>query len=416
MAKHASGKSVKPPAVVPSSEDLDALWARHSALWRDTAQITSQWQDASALEPTLLKYHVKGAWWDVLARLKVTLIVGREYEHLLLGVSNPKGVGPSVSYMPVPHPSGIAVDRKKGIVHVASTRNPNQIYDLVPINATTERLDVKAETPLDKPLTPVRSRFFPGCLYMHDLAMINDVLHANAVGQNAIIRIDPHGSYEKVWWPKCIEESGKPEFGQNFIQLNSIAAGKSVKDSFYSASSAKMSARRPGHKNYPVDGRGVIFSGKTREPIAFGLTRPHSARLCQLNNKEYLFVDNSGYGEFGFIEDGSFVTVTKLPGWTRGLSICGDIAFVGTSRVIPKFAQYAPGLDVSASICGVHAIEIKSGKILGSMIFPWGNQIFAIDWLPVQQSAGFPFLLSRQARDNRTLFYTFSTTIHNGTK
>jgi uncharacterized protein (TIGR03032 family) len=246
--------------------------------------------------------------------------------------------------------------------------------------------------------------------------MINDVLHANAVGQNAIIRIDPHGSYERVWWPKCIEESGKPEFGQNFIQLNSIAAGKSVKDSFYSASSAKMSARRPGHKNYPVDGHGVIFSGKTREPIAFGLTRPHSARLCQLNNKEYLFVDNSGYGEFGFIDDGSFVPVTKLPGWTRGLAICGDVAFVGTSRVIPKFAQYAPGLDVNASICGVHAIEIKSGKILGSMIFPWGNQIFAIDWLPVQQSAGFPFLISRQARDNRTLFYTFSTTIHNGTK
>ncbi|HEY9682441.1 MAG TPA: DUF4915 domain-containing protein [Oculatellaceae cyanobacterium] len=411
MAKHASSKS---PVAVPSSRELDNLWSRHNALWRETAQITSQWQDAALVEPDLLKHRVRGDFWDVIASKKITLIVGREYEHLLLGVScSPK---PSVSYMPIPHPSGVAVDHKTGVVHVASTRNPNQIYDLMPINAITQRLDVKAQTPPDKPLVPVRSRFFPGCLYMHDLAMIGDDLYANAVGQNAIIRIDPHGSYERVWWPKCVEEGGKPQFGLNYIQLNSIASGKSLKDSFFSASSAKISNRRPGHKNYPVDGRGVIFSAKTREPIASGLTRPHSARLAKVNNKEFLFVDNSGYGEFGFIEDSEFVTVTKLPGWTRGLSICGDIAFVGTSRVIPKFSQYAPGLDVNASICGIHAIDIKSGKVLGSMSWPWGNQIFAIDWLPVQQSAGFPFLASGQARDNRSLFYTFSTRSHNGSK
>ena len=39
------------------------------------------------------------------------------------------------------------------------------------------------------------------------------------------------------------------------------------------------SARRPGHLNFPVDGRGVIFSGRTRDVVATGLTRPHSARL-----------------------------------------------------------------------------------------------------------------------------------------
>ena len=394
------------------ADDAEALWSRHNAAWRETAQISSQWQDAADTDPLLLKCKTKGDWWGVLERLKITLIVGREYEHLLIGLSN--AGKPAITFMPMPHPSGIAVDHKRGVVHVASTRNPNQIYDLMAIEDCPQRLDVKGVTFHDRPLVPVRSTFFPGCLYIHDLAMLNDGLHANAVGQNAIIKVDANGSYRRVWWPRCIETDDGAAFGRNYIQLNSIAAGPSIRQSFFSASSTKISTRRPGHKNYPVDKRGVIFSGATREPIAWGLTRPHSARLTSYGGYEMIFVDNSGYGEFGFIEDGKFHCLTKLPGWTRGLTFCRDVAFVGTSRVLPKFSQYAPGLDVNASICAVHAIAIESGKVLGSMIWPFGNQIFAVDWLPTVQSAGFPFSASGHGRDNRTLFYSFSTSIHKG--
>ncbi len=398
--------------MVRKSQDMDSLWLRHNAAWRETAQITSQWSDAENTDPLLLKCKARGDWWRILERLQITLLVGREYEHLLIGLSY--AGKPCVTFMPMPHPSGIAVDRQRAIVHVASTRNPNQIFDLAPVNDVNERIDAKSIAPADRPLVPARSTFFPGCLYLHDLAMLDNRLHANAVGQNAIIAIEPSGSYSQVWWPKCIDTAKGPAFGQNFLQLNSIAAGASLERSFFSASSDKISKRRPGHKNYPVDKRGVIFSGATREPMAWGLTRPHSARLATFRGEEKLWVDNSGYGEFGFIEDETFSAVTKLPGWTRGLTFCQDVAFVGTSRVIPRYSQYAPGLDVNASICAVHAVDIKSGKVLGSMIWPYGNQIFAIDWLPIAQSAGFPFFAGRQGgdRDSRTLFYTFAIGIH----
>ena len=71
---------------------------------------------------------------------------------------------------------------------------------------------------------------------MHDLAIIGGELHANAVGQNAIVRLNAKAEYERVWWPKCIEGEEGPIFGQNYIQLNSIAAGTSLKDSYFSAS------------------------------------------------------------------------------------------------------------------------------------------------------------------------------------
>ena len=388
----------------PSDKTLEALWAHHHAVWRDPAQIVSQWQEAAQTDPKLLRYRVEGAWWEVLAAAEITLLVTREYEHLVMAMQVQNGK-PVISYLPLPHPSGLAVDHRRGIVHIASTRNPNQIYDFQPAAKLMPRLDAKDDSLTDRPLAPVRSRFLPGCLYLHDLALIDGVLHANAVGQNAVIRLPGEGGYERVWWPHCIERETGPVFGQNHLQLNSIAAGSSLTASYFSASTDKVSARRPGHRNFLVDKRGVIFSGATREPVIFGLTRPHSARL----HHGRLWVDNSGYGQVGVIDVGQFAAVARLPGWTRGLCFFEQIAFVGTSRVIPRFQHYAPGLAVETSLCGLHAVEVETGRVLGSLIWPYGNQIFAVDWAPANLTSGFPFRVGTKratAREKR-LFYAY---------
>jgi uncharacterized protein (TIGR03032 family) len=393
-----------------SQEELSALWSRHHAEWRDTAQVASQWQDAAFVDPKLLTSIVQGDWWETLASCNVTLFVTREYEHLIMAMSV-CGDTPHITYMPMPHPSGLVADRKNGVVHVASTRNPNQIYELTPVTGTMPRLDVEAEPVEGCPIVPARARFYPGCLYMHDLALIGGVLHANAVGQNAVVRFDDEGRYERVWWPRCMEADDGPIFGQNHIQLNSIAAGEDLASSYFSASTDRISARRPGHKNFPVDRRGVIFSGATREPVVRGLTRPHSARL----HEGQVWVDNSGYGEVGICDEssGKFEPVAHLQGWTRGLCFQGHIAFVGASRVIPRFRQYAPGLDVDSSMCGVHAIDTRSGNVVGSIVWPYGNQIFAIDTLPTGVTSGFPFKAGAKRATSREkqLFYAFETNI-----
>lgn len=384
--------------------DLNALWARHNAEWRDPAQIASQWREATDLDPNLLRYTTRGDWWGVLARLGITLLVTREYEHLAMGITVTQS-GPLITYMPLPHPSGLVIDRARNVVYIASTRNPNQVYDFEPVAGVLPRRDVEITPPRGQPLVPVRSRFFAGSLYMHDMALIGTKLYANAVGQNAVVRLHADGRWERVWWPRCIETKRGPIFGQNHIQLNSIAAGANLAASFFSASTDRVSARRPGHKNFSVDRRGVIFSGKTREPIARGLTRPHSARLYT----KQIWVDDSGYGGVGFIEEGKFHPVAVLPGWTRGLCFCDTVAFVGTSRVIPRFRCYAPGLDVDTSECGVYALDTRSGQILGSLVWPWGNQIFALDWIAARVTWGFPFRTSRRATaQEKKLFYTFN--------
>jgi len=359
--------------------------------------------------PQLLRHTTKGAWWETLEAGDITLLVTREYEHLVIALAVESG-RPRVTFMPLPHPSGLAVDRSRGVIYIASTRNPNQIYDLAPVTGVHARQDRHVSPPRGRPLVPLRTRFLPGSLYAHDLAVIGGSLHVNAVGCNAVAKLCEDGNYDLVWWPRAIETTDGLVFGRNHLQLNSIAAGRDLGTSFFSASTDRISVRRPGHRNFPVNRRGVIFSGATREPVVRGLTRPHSARL----HNGRLWIDNSGYGELAVADPqtGSFECVTALSGWTRGLCLHKGLAFVGTSRVIPRFRQYAPGLDADRSVCGVHAVDIHSGTIVGSLTWPYGNQVFAVELVSRDFTNGFPFVHrgTRAVADARELFYAFRAT------
>jgi uncharacterized protein (TIGR03032 family) len=384
-----------------------ALWHVHDGQWRAPEQVVTFWREAAGIDPRLLRGRAYGSWWETIAALGVTVLVSREYEHLLMAMTM-TARGPRVSFMPMPHPSGIAVDRRRGRVLVASTRNPNYVYEFRPAAGLLPRRDgpagAAAGPPL--PLLPVAARIYPGCLRLHDLAMVGRTLHANAVGQNAVVRL-VDGDATPVWWPASIERRGVPDMRQNYLQLNSIAAGATLRASYFSASGTRMGRRRPGDPHYQVKGRGVIFSGATRDVVTRGLTRPHSARLYRRG----LWVANSGYGEIrrADLPATTSTAVVTAPGWTRGLAFAGDVGLFGTSRVIPRFRAYAPGLDVDQSVCGVHAFDLVSGRVLGGYEWPSGNQIFAVDWVEAGWASGWPFSAGARDRTAETaLFYAFT--------
>jgi uncharacterized protein (TIGR03032 family) len=334
-----------------------------------------------------LSYQASPSFVRLLADLRITLFISREYENLLLALNGESGKELTQSFFHLPHPSGIAADRKRNRLYVAATRNPNAIIEFRCTRQNLTRL--KVTPPELSVLVPSRAKYYPGQYYFHDLVVQRGKLYANSVGMNSVVAIDMGtAEIEKpVWWPKCIERKGKPDFKANYIQLNSIALGKTLQHSYFSASGARISARRPGHHNFPVNGTGVIFSGKNREAILGGLTRPHSARL----HDGKIWVANSGYGEVGYYKQREFTPAFKFNGWTRGLCFVGNILFVGVSRVLPRFRHYAPGISTKRHVCSVVAIDIRQKKVIGSVRFPYGNQIFGIDYLPSGSCKGFPF-------------------------
>jgi uncharacterized protein (TIGR03032 family) len=377
--------------------DSLALFEEDGRALRDPAQVIPLPSSTPFLAGDRLAHRVRGDFWGVLGRLEIRLLVTREYEHLLLSLGVSANGRPDVSWLPLPHPSGVAVERRTGKVTVALTRNPNQLLEL-----TSRRGEDAAGAP--GALLPARTTFLPGSTYLHDLAYVGGRLHAAAVGKNLVAAVDADGALVPCWWPAIMDRGGGPDTRRNWLQLNSIAAGDTIEDSFFTASTSRRLRYPPGHLRFASDRQGVVYSGRTREVITTGLTRPHSARLDGAS----LWVDDSGYGTVGVIRDNVYAPVRKLPGWTRGLSIHGSVAFVGTSRLLPAFAHYAPG--VNKAVCGIHAIDTRSGELLGSLTWPMGNQIFAIEWIDAGQTSGLPYNRARSAQTAqlRDLFYNDS--------
>ncbi len=370
---------------------FDKLLAIQNSALREPSEVICGSYNASGIVPELLKYTVKGDFFSVLEKLNITLLVTREYEHLVIAL-NVKNKKIRQSFLHLPHPSGIAVKNDTNKVYIAATRNPNQVVELALASNPGEKKS-KAT------LIPARVKYYGGGYYFHDLAFIGGNLYANSVGKNGIIRVDFNSSKpdDLAWSPLSAKQNTS-----NHIQLNSIAAGKSIEGSYFSASAEKPGKYKPGELKFPVDKKGVIFSGKTKKVVARGLTRPHSARFY--NDK--LWINNSGYGEFGYIDKQNFTSFVKLPGWTRGLCFKDNVAFVGVSRVIQKFKAYAPGIKEKQQQCGIYAIDMTTKKIIGNIEWPYGNQIFGLETISAEVCDGFLFTKVNSSSKEEANFFS----------
>jgi hypothetical protein len=96
--------------------------------------------------------------------------------------------------------------------------------------------------------------------------------------------------------------------------------------------------------------------------------------------------------QLGRVSGDKFEPVFRLDSWTRGLYFHDHLAFVGTSRVLPRYSHYAPGLDPDQCRTGVHVLDLVTGRMLVSLLCPMGNQIFAIEGIDHRITPGFPFV------------------------
>ena len=68
-------------------------------------------------------------------------------------------------------------------------------------------------------------------------------------------------------------------------------------------------------------------------------------------------------------ENGTYTPIVELPGFTRGLSFCGPLAFIGLSQV--RETAVFGGIPIAEKAleeraCGVWVVNINTGEIVGS--------------------------------------------------
>jgi uncharacterized protein (TIGR03032 family) len=110
---------------------------------------------------------------------------------------------------------------------------------------------------------------------------------------------------------------------------------------------------------------------------------PHSPRW----HHGRLWVLNSGAGGIGTVDlaSGRYEEVAQLPGFTRGLSFYGPLAFVGLSQV--RESAVFSGIPLVDRLkdrnCGVWVVDLRTGDTVAFVRFEEAVQeIFAVEVLP----------------------------------
>jgi uncharacterized protein (TIGR03032 family) len=110
---------------------------------------------------------------------------------------------------------------------------------------------------------------------------------------------------------------------------------------------------------------------------------PHSPRVA--NGRLWLL--DSGRGRLVTVDskDGRVETVAELPGYTRGLALTREAAFVGLSRI--RETSTFGGVPIAERRdqlkCGVGIVELRTGKLAALLEFKSGvEEVFDVQVLP----------------------------------
>ncbi|APW65130.1 TIGR03032 family protein [Poseidonibacter parvus] len=218
---------------------------------------------------------------------------------------------------------------------------------------------------------------FTGDIDIHEMEYLRDELYFINTKFSCLCIKEPNSSFKPIW---------KPPFISLLQPLD-----KCHLNGFCSKDGEPRYATALGTNNEPLGWRetkangGVLMDVTTNEILASNLSMPHSPRWHQ----EKLYLLESGKGTISRydFDTKEVVDIARVPGFTRGLDIVGDFAFIGVSKV--RESATFSGLEITKlpkRVSGVWIVNIKTGDIVSFVEFKSGvDEVFAITVLPYQK-------------------------------
>ena len=216
-----------------------------------------------------------------------------------------------------------------------------------------------------------RVSYCTGNMQIHEMEWVGDELwFVNTLFSCLAVRSIPY-SFQPRWQPPFIS-SLAPE---DRCHLN----GLGLRDGNIRYVTALGQTDTAGGWRARKKEGGIVMDVASSDVLLDGLSMPHSPRWYQ----ERLWLLESGAGSIGYLDAGvgRYQSIAELPGFTRGLDFCGQVAFVGLSQV--RESAVFSGIPITERkqerICGVAAVHLETGKNLGWVHFDQGVQeIFAV--------------------------------------
>ncbi|QEG34844.1 TIGR03032 family protein [Bythopirellula goksoeyrii] len=252
------------------------------------------------------------------------------------------------------------------------------IWEFHNVPAVCQRLDDHEENKEtgfqhDACFLPRRSHT-TGDMQIHEMAWVDDELWFVNTAFSCLATRSELNSFEPRWRPKFITELVPGDY----CHLNGLA----TRDGRIRYVTALGETNTPGGwRDNKRDG-GLLIDVDSNEIIVRGLSMPHSPRWY----RDKLWLLESGNGTFGTVDldTGKYEQVAELPGFTRGISFLGPLAFIGLSQV--RESAVFSGIPLVERLeertCGVWVINIETGQTVAFCRFEDAVQeIFAVEVL-----------------------------------
>jgi uncharacterized protein (TIGR03032 family) len=265
-------------------------------------------------------------------------------------------------------PMGIAVTRDR---FALGTRT--EVWDFRDMPTVAAKIDPPGSH--DACYLP-RNRHLTGDILVHELAFDRDgTLWGVATAFSALVTFDNESSFVPRWRPPFITAL---EPGDR-CHLNGLC----LRDGRPTYVSALGESDTPGGWRRDKATGGRVIDIESGETIVDGLSMPHSPRW----HDDRLWLLESGLGELITVdlESGTTETVAELPGFTRGLAIWNELAFIGLSQIRESstFGDLPLTERLKERICGVWIVDLISGETRGWLRFDdLVQEIFDVALLP----------------------------------
>ena len=256
------------------------------------------------------------------------------------------------------------------------------VWEFHNVPAVCAKLDASEEYPTteakhDACYLPRRAHC-TGDVQIHEMAWVDGELIFVNTAFSCLAKRSDENSFEPVWRPAWIKQYAP---GDN-CHLNGLA----VRDGHVRYVTALGETNEPGGWRENKRDGGLLIDVDSKEVIARGLSMPHSPRWY--DGKLWLL--ESGEGTIGKVDlgTGKYEAIAQFPGFTRGLSFYGPLAFIGLSQVresavfsgIPLVDRLK---EAEQRSCGVWVLNVETGETLGFCKFEEGVQeVFAVEVLP----------------------------------
>lgn len=327
---------------------------------------------SEAEQPPLRSLHTS-TFPQILAEIGASVLATTYQAGKLVMLRNQAGVL-NTHFRNFAKPMGLAIERGKLAIgtHV-------DIDEFHNVPAVCKRLDEASVPP--SPVPPLHDAcFMPRCSHttgdvqIHEMAWIGGELwFVNTAFSCLATRSDTH-SFEPRWRPPFIEQLTPGDC----CHLNGLA----VRDGQAAYVTALGETTSAGGWRENKRSGGVLIDVASNEIIARGLSMPHSPRW----HRDELWLLESGDGSIGRVDlnTGKYEAVARLPGFTRGLTLLGPLAFVGLSQVRESatFSGIPLVERLDERVCGVWVVNIETGDTVAFVRFEDAVQeIFAVEVL-----------------------------------